>query len=225
MEPVRPELVRQTLFRLADDVEFAAVRIGMLGSGEVAQVVVDFLRAVRPPNVVLDPVIRSSSGAELIDAAGLAVLREHLLPLSDVITPNMEEAAELTDSEAVPHSELWDKILLRLRALAIKLHKTGCRGIVITGGELPEPRDYLSVWESGKTTEQILTGSRLQSNATHGTGCAFAMAVACGLAHGRNLPTAVKEAKVFVRTAIATAYKAGKGIGPMNHLYRLDGDF
>ena len=95
VEPVRPELVRETLFRLADDVEFAAVRIGMLGSGEVAEVVADFLRQVKPRNVVLDPVLRSSSGANLIDAAGLAAIRSQLLPLCDVITPNLDEATEL----------------------------------------------------------------------------------------------------------------------------------
>ena len=225
VEPVRPELVRQTLSRLADDVEFAAVRIGMLGSGEVAQVVVDFLRTVRPPNVVLDPVIRSTSGAELIDAAGLAVVRKQLLPLCDVITPNAVEAVQLTDSEEFSSSESWEKTLPQLRALAVKLHNAGCRGIVITGGNLPEPNDYLSVLGSGNATEQILTGSRLQSNATHGTGCAFAMALACKLAASKQLLEAVQDAKDYVRQAIAAAYPVGKGIGPMNHLFRLEGDF
>src|ERR1022692_2828631 len=96
-EAVRAELVRQTLFRLADDVAIASVRIGMLGSGEVAEVVADFLRQSKPPNVVLDPVLRSSSGASLVDAQGLGVIRSRLLPLCDVVSPNGEEAAVLAD--------------------------------------------------------------------------------------------------------------------------------
>src|SRR5271165_1590723 len=81
VESLRPELVRHTLSKLSDDLEFAAVRIGMLGSREVAEVVVDFLRSIHPPNVVLDPVLRSSSEAELIDANGVEVIRAQLLPL------------------------------------------------------------------------------------------------------------------------------------------------
>src|SRR5271165_5250232 len=96
VEPVRPATIRETLSRLADDVEIAAVRIGMLGTGEVAEVVADFLRRNRPKNVVLDPVLRSSSGAALLDNAGVGVVRSQFLALSDVITPNFEEALLLT---------------------------------------------------------------------------------------------------------------------------------
>ena len=100
IEPMRPETVLQTLRRLADDVPIAAVRIGMLGSGEVAEVVGSFLRAAKPPNVVMDPVLRSSSGVRLVDADGLSVIRTQLLPLCDVITPNVDEAAELAGGAA-----------------------------------------------------------------------------------------------------------------------------
>src|ERR1019366_3042628 len=116
VEPVRAELVRQTLFRLADDVAIAAVRIGMLGSGEVAGVVADFLRQSKPPNVVLDPVLRSSSGASLVDAQGLGVIRGRLLPLCDVVSPNVDEAAELVgeNSGAVASSDSWESTLPRI---------------------------------------------------------------------------------------------------------------
>jgi hydroxymethylpyrimidine/phosphomethylpyrimidine kinase len=224
VEPARAELVRQTLFRLADDVAIAAVRIGMLGSGDVTGVVADFLRQTKLPNVVLDPVLRSSSGASLIDSTGLAVIRSQLLPVCDVITPNVDEAAELADEEVggITSSDSWESALPRIRGLAAKLHEMGCRGVVITGGHLREANDYLSVWDAGRITEQIFPGSRLVSRATHGTGCAFATALACGLARGYSLPMAVGEAKKFVRQAIAAAYPVGKGTGPMNHLFRLE---
>lgn len=222
VEPVRPELVSETLFRLADDVTIAAVRIGMLGSGEVADAVADFLRQCKPPNVVLDPVLRSSSGASLIDAKGLTVIRTTLLPLSDVTTPNLDEAVELTDTSATSSARSWDSALPHIRAMAVKVHGLGCKGVVITGGDLSEANDYLSVEESDTVTEWIFPGTRLAAWATHGTGCAFAMALACGLACGKKLPEALSAAKDFVRHAIEKAYPVGKGIGPMNHLFRME---
>lgn len=224
VQPVRPELVRQTLLRLADDGTIAAVRIGMLGSGEVAEVIADFLRQSKLPNVVLDPVLRSSSGASLIDAPGITVIRSQLLPLCDVITPNVDEAVELAGDQAggILAAESWESALPRIRELASKLHDLGGRGVIITGGHLHEANDYLSVWDSGRITEQIFLGMRLASQATHGTGCAFATAIACGLAKGQLQPEAVEGAKKFVRKAIATAYPVGKRTGPMNHLFRLD---
>lgn len=223
VEPIRPDLVSQTLFRLADDLKFTAVRIGMLGSAEVAGVAVEFLRQVKPPNVVLDPVLRSSSGAPLVDGAALTVIRNELLPLCNVITPNVDESAEMAGAAAVPSSRPWVQTLPQLRSLAHSLHKMGCRGVVITGGHLPEANDYLSYHSSGTATEQVFLGTLLKSPATHGTGCAFATALACGLAHGHTLPESVQRAKDFVRNAIAAAYPVGKGVGPMNHLFRFEG--
>ena len=226
VEPVRPEMVRETLARLSEDVEFAAVRIGMLGSGEVAEVVVEFLRQCKPPNVVLDPVLRSSSGTELIDGPGLSVIRSQLLPLCDVITPNFHEAIALAegDCETALTSSSYGKSLEDVRRLAAKLQELGCQAVVITGGHLPEANDYLSSRTAAGISEQIFRGSRIESRATHGTGCAFAMALACGLAKGLSLVEAVGGAKEFVRQAILAAYQVGKGIGPMNHLFRLNED-
>jgi hydroxymethylpyrimidine/phosphomethylpyrimidine kinase len=229
MEPVRPDVVRETLFRLADDVEFAAVRIGMLGSGEIAEVVAEFLRQTKPQNVVLDPVLRSTSGTLLIDKEGVTVIRGELLPLCDVVTPNLQEAYELagmaSGERLTPDRANSSEVALpEMRKLAEKLHARGCKSIVITGGHLPEAIDYLSSQSSGELVEQIFAGSRIESRATHGTGCAFATALACKLAAGKQLPEAVEDAKGYVRQAIAAAYPVGKGIGPMNHLFRLDGE-
>ena len=226
VEPVRPEVVRETLSRLADDVDLAAVRIGMLGSGEVAEVVVEFLRQVQPPNVVLDPVVRSSSGASLLDNRGIEVVRDQFLPLCDLVTPNFDEAVVLAgeNPEQFPTPASWEEALPVLRNLAGRLHDRGSRAVVITGGHLPEANDFLSLRGPGVAVEQVFPGSRIDSRATHGTGCALATALACRLARGRDVPTAVGEAKEFVRQAMLEAYPVGKGTGPMNHLFRLAED-
>jgi len=230
LEQVRREVVRETLQKLAEDVEITAVRVGMLGSGEVAAAVAEFLESAAVQdnnvnnNVVLDPVIRSSSGAALVDSEGVEVIRKRLLPLCRVVTPNLEEAAELAGVSPVPvELEYWDAMIPHLRGLAEKLHGMGCWEVVITGGHLPEANDYLSLYIAGDVEERVFTGTHLDSSSTHGTGCAFSTALACGLAHGRELPDAVIDAKDYVRRAIAASYPVGKGTGPVNHLFGLDG--
>ena len=218
VEPVRPDVVRDTLNRVAEDVDLSAVKIGMLGSGAVAEVVAEFLEKRKLPNVVLDPVLRSSSGAELIDQQGVDVIRKRLLRLATVTTPNLAEAAALAEVSESP--ETMEASVLRL--LAVRLHEMGCAAVVITGGDQRETNDYLSIWHDGQTQEVVLKGSRIESRATHGTGCAFSTALACGLAKGLDLVEATREAKEYVRKAIAAAYPIGQGLGPMNHLFRLD---
>ncbi len=198
VQPVGPKFVRQTLEELTEDFEIAAVRIGMLGSGEVAVVVADFLKSAKLKNVVLDPVMKSSSGAELIDTAGLRILRERLVPLSDVVTPNMAEAITLTEF-AEP------------KAAATKLNEMGAKAVVITGGDTSDSVDLLY---DGKEFEEF-RAPKIESRATHGTGCAFATSIACLLAKGKSVREALIEAKVYVRTAIENAPGLGRGIGPM----------
>ena len=213
---VEPELVSETLAALADDLEIAAVRIGMLGSGKVAKAVHDFLLSRRLPNVVLDPVIVSSSGHPLLDDAGIEVVRE-MLPLCDVMTPNIHEAAVLAGAEPVPENAAWDAALPGIRRMAIGLHDLGAQAVVITGGHLEPANDYLSVRRSGKAEEEVIPGERIESRSTHGTGCAFATALACRLALGDDLRQAAHAAKAYVRKAILAAYPLGKGTGPLNH--------
>jgi hydroxymethylpyrimidine/phosphomethylpyrimidine kinase len=216
-QPVDAAWVRETLTALREDLEIAAVRIGMLGSREVATTVAAFL-AERPlPNVVLDPVIRSSSGVVLLDEAGMEVLLTRLLPLCDVITPNSSEAAILVGVEPIATDAPWERILPRLRAMAEKLRGLGSRAVVITGGHLSPANDYLLYDEQGSLREEVFPGVHLESRSTHGTGCAFATALACRLAQREALPEAVATAKEYVRKAIVDAYPVGKGIGPINH--------
>ncbi len=213
LESVDPAIIMETLQELVSDVTIDAVHIGMLGNERVAAVVADFLAETKLLNVVLDPILKSSSGAELLDAAGTRVLIEKLIPAAEVVTPNLEEASALTGI-AVTNLE-------GMREAAARLHALGARTVVITGGHLEKAIDLLS-FSTGRGTEQeVFKAERLRSNATHGTGCAFATALACHLAQGRVLPEAVLLAKVYVSAAIANAHPQGHGVGPLHHLYRM----
>jgi len=211
--PVAEEVVWETLEELQSDFKIAGIHIGMLGKQEIVQVVSEFLDKHEKTWVVLDPVLRSSSGAELLDSAGAKLLVEKLLPLVTVITPNVDEASALTGLP-VTNAE-------QMRAAAAKLHGMGAKTVVITGGHLDTATDLLSYPAPGGIRQQEFSSPQLASPSTHGTGCAFATALACHLALGKGLSEAVPLAKAYVEAAIANAYPLGEGIGPVNHLYRL----
>jgi len=215
MEPVAKEIVRDTLRELASDMPPAAVRIGMLGSADVVDAVVEFLDATRPPNVVLDPIIKASSGAALLDDKGVQRLVQTLLPLASVVTPNIDEAALLT---GLPVADLN-----QMKAAARKMHQMGAQNVVVTGGHLERAMDVLSIALPDGNCEQLeFVSDRLRSTSTHGTGCAFAAALAANLAQGRQLQYAIVLAKAYVTKAISRAFPLGRGQGPLHHLYRMD---
>ena len=213
VEMVDSGLVAETLAELATDVEVAAVHIGMLGSGKIVRTVADFLAANRLPNIVLDPILKSSSGADLMDAAGARWLAEKLIPLATVVTPNIDEASALTGLPVTDPEEM--------RVAARKLHEMGASAVVITGGHLEKAIDLLSFTSKRGIEQELFKSARLRSNSTHGTGCAFATSVACHLAMGRGLPEAVLLAKAYVAAAISNAHPLGHGTGPVHHLYRM----
>jgi len=213
VQTVNPALVSETLEELNSDIAIAAVHIGMLGSGKVVQVVADFLAKTGLPNIVLDPILKSSSGADLIDSGGARQLIQLLLPLATVVTPNLEEAAALTGLQVGN--------LDQMRVAATKLHAMGAVNVVVTGGDLEKAIDLLSFGNRRGVQQEVFKSDRQQSNSTHGTGCAFATAMACHLARGRGLPEAVLLAKAYVSAAIANAHSVGQGTGPVHHLYRM----
>jgi hydroxymethylpyrimidine/phosphomethylpyrimidine kinase len=211
VEPVSAEIVRQTLEELARDVEIAAVHVGMLGSAAVAKTVAEFLTRRTLPNVVVDPVLRSTSGADLLDGAGIAEMTGSLFPLAAVITPNVEEASTLTGLPVSCRDEMAQA--------AQKLHELGAKAVAVTGGHLREATDLLSIAVLNGTVVMAFDSAKIESSSTHGTGCAFATALACQLALGRSLPDAVLRAKNYVTAAIANAYPIGQGKGPIHHLH------
>jgi hydroxymethylpyrimidine/phosphomethylpyrimidine kinase len=213
VEASNAKTVTETLDELVSDFTVAAVHIGMLGDEEVARTVADFLLRSKLPHVVLDPIIKSSSGADLLSSAGIKVLIENLLPLAELITPNLDEAAVLAGIAVTNLDEM--------RQAAAKLHALGAANVVVTGGHLDKATDLLSFTTSRGAETEVFKADRQRSKSTHGTGCAFSTALACHLAHGRGLPEAVLLSKAYVSAAIANAYPIGHGNGPLHHLYRM----
>jgi hydroxymethylpyrimidine kinase/phosphomethylpyrimidine kinase len=213
VEPVDARTITETLQELVSDLEVAAAHIGMLGSREAVQAVAEFLAQARLPHVVLDPILKSSSGAALLDDAGTALLIQKLVPLSQVITPNLDEASALTGLTVTD--------MAQMKLAAARLHSLGAANVVVTGGHLEKAIDLLSFTTSRGIEQEIFKAARQKSSSTHGTGCAFATALACHLAHGRGLPEAVLLSKAFVGAAIANAHPLGRGVGPVDHLYRM----
>ena len=228
VDPIDPALLSDTLEELAADFDIAAVHIGMLGSGKIVKAVADFLarqpsdRAtktasggrVRFSNIVLDPILKSSSGADLLDSAGVRLLIERLIPLADVVTPNVDEATVITGIKV--------KELEEMKAAASKLHEMGASAVVVTGGHLDKAIDLLSYRTKRGIEQEVFKAERQRSNSTHGTGCAFATAMACHLALDRGLAEATLLAKTFVTAAISNGQVLGKGTGPVHHLYRMN---
>ena len=221
VEGVDPKIIAETLQELVSDLAVEAIHIGMLGNERVVAAVADFLgdfagafpEYARLPHVVLDPILKSSSGADLLDAAGTKLLRERLLPLAEVITPNLDEAGVLTGMAVTNLDQMHEA--------AARLHSLGAANVVVTGGHLEKAIDLLSFTTARGIEEEVFKADRQRSNSTHGTGCAFSTALACHLAQGRGLPEAVLLSKVYVSAAIANAYPLGHGVGPLHHLYRM----
>jgi hydroxymethylpyrimidine/phosphomethylpyrimidine kinase len=209
VRPVEATLVKASIQAVMADGRVKAVKIGMLANRRNAEVVREFLVANPALPSVLDPVARSSSGTELMDAAGLDYLRKELLGRVTVITPNMSEAALLTGIKV--------ENLEGMKAAAQKLVEMGAKAAVVTGGHLDKAIDVLA----DASTCQTFTGDRIKTELTHGTGCTFSSAVAANLALGRQLADAVMLAKAYVTEAIRKAYSVGPGRMPLNHLYRM----
>lgn len=209
-EPVDVTLLRESLEELKQDAKISAVHIGMLQTAAIANAVADFLENAQLPCVVLDTIIKSSSGATLLDDAGVTVLADRLLPLASVITPNAHEAATLTGNTVETVEEM--------KQAAKQLNEMGAKAVVITGGHLSPTVDVLL---SANGDLQTFKSEKLDTNYTHGTGCAFSTSIACNLAQGRPLPEAVLIAKSFLTAAIANGYQVGRGVNPVNHMYRM----
>ena len=208
VEPVAADVVQRQLDALLADVSVAAVKIGMLGTREHVRSVAAALKRFSLPNVVLDPVLRATSGSNLLDPEGVDALRSELLPLADVVTPNLWETRVLSGVDITDRKGI--------RAAAQRLHELGAKGVVITGGDLERPID---LFFNGQGFTEF-AGEKVSSENTHGTGCAFSSAVAANLAQGKKLVDSLMLAKAYVTEAIKKGYSLGEGKGMLNHFYR-----
>lgn len=212
--PQTPEVVRAQLEPLAADYRIAAVKIGMLPTAEVIEVVADFITQHGLKNVVVDPVICSSSGYALIDADAVRELKRRLFPLADLITPNADESKLLGATSCNSAAEAARELYAQVNQDA---NGEARRAVLVKGGHLDgDPTDVL--FDGQKVFE--FHAERIVTRHTHGTGCALSSAIAARLACGDALPQAVASAKRFVTEAIRTAPGLGQGAGPLNHLHQ-----
>ena len=195
------------------DLAVGAVKIGMLGSAEVAAAVAAALDRWRAKNVVLDPVMLASSGERLLAPEAIEVLGRDLLPRARIITPNLPEAAALLDT-AVASDER------EMRHQAARIVERGAAAVLIKGGHGSGAESVDFLFERGQGIHRF-AARRIAARNTHGTGCTLSSAIAAGLAKGRDLATAVREAKDFVTAALAAADRlaVGHGHGPLNHFH------
>jgi hydroxymethylpyrimidine/phosphomethylpyrimidine kinase len=201
--------LRAQLDVLAKDCEIAAVKIGMLGNRGNAVAIGEFLDAHKFAQVVLDPVMKSSSGTELLDAGGVKYIHTELLKKAHVITPNIPEAEVLTGLEI--------KDVAAMEAAARKIAEMGARAVIVKGGHTDRAIDV--VFDGNEMVQ--LGGDKVKTENTHGTGCTFASALTAQLAAGRGLIEAATLAKAYVTKAIEKGYAVGKGRMPLDHFYRL----
>lgn len=209
VHPIPSATLRAQLDALVADVKPVAIKIGMLANRGNAQVVAEFLDAHKFTNIVLDPVIKPSSGGiDLLDAGGVKFLTEELLKRANLVTPNIAEAALL--------SGLPIKDLAGMEAAARKIVEGGAKAVIVKGGHMEKPVDVLF----DGTEMFTFGGDQVKTLNTHGSGCTFASAIASQLATGRALREAVLLAKTYVQKAIEHGYAIGKGAGPLDHFYR-----
>jgi hydroxymethylpyrimidine/phosphomethylpyrimidine kinase len=208
-EPVPPALVTHQLDALAGDLPPAAVKSGMLASAALVETVAEGLARHRFPNYVLDPVMVATSGDRLLDEAAEQIVARRLVPLAALVTPNLDEAAILVgETVATP-----DAMERAGRALV----RCGAGAALVKGGHLSGDT-VVDVLVTDRTVRRF-TRPRLDTTSTHGTGCTLSAAVAAGLALGRPLEQAVRDALDFVHRAMAAApgLGRGRGHGPLNH--------
>lgn len=214
-EPVRASVLAETLDCLHADLPPAGVKVGMLGTAETVEVVVAYLERLRRSSehapIVLDPVIRSSSGRELLDRSGVDRMKQSLLPLVDWVTPNLAELSVLARQRVETAEEVV--------TAALNL-QTGYSGlnVLATGGHLERPDDLLLVAGEGP---RWIPGDHVESRSTHGTGCALSSSFLCRLVMGDQPYDAAFRAKQYVAEAIRRAVPLGYGNGPLNHLWPL----
>lgn len=201
---VPAEFIAMQIETVVKDILPDAVKIGMLSSGSVIETVAEAIKRFRLKNIVLDPVIRASTGQALVDASAVALFKEALLPLVDVITPNLHEAEILAGAKVTSPEEMEDA--------ARELKKMGPH-VVITGGHLAG--NCMDLLYDGKGFHQF-HGERIVTENTHGTGCVFSSSLACFLAKGNNVLEATGLAHEFTRQAIKNGYACGRGSGAVS---------
>lgn len=206
--------VERQIETLFEDVRIDAVKTGMLAEPEIVALVARAIERHRPPHVVVDPVMVAKSGDRLLSEDAVSAVRDRLLPLATVVTPNLPEAADLTGGD--PPVDVAG-----MREMAAALHRLGPRHVLLKGGHLTGPQSP-DVLFDGKTFT-LLEAPRIDTRNTHGTGCTLSAAIAALLPRSPDMATAVRGAKAYLTGALAASGRlsVGHGHGPVHHFFDL----
>jgi hydroxymethylpyrimidine/phosphomethylpyrimidine kinase len=211
-EAVSPHTVAAQIRAVASDIGVDAAKTGMLATSEIVRAVAAAVTETRIPNVVVDPVFVSKHGHRLLAEDAVAVLRERILPLATIVTPNLPEAAGLAGFEVRTSDDM--------RRAAEAILTLGPAAVLVKGGHLEDARTAADLFASAEAEEWV-EAERIETSNTHGTGCTLSAAIAAYLARGLTLIDAVREAKSFVTQAIRHALALGQGIGPVDQLWPI----
>ncbi|MEM7651507.1 MAG: bifunctional hydroxymethylpyrimidine kinase/phosphomethylpyrimidine kinase [Pseudomonadota bacterium] len=208
VEMVAPEFLRAQLEAIFDDIAVHAIKIGMIGTAENAHVIADILEKYKPSNVVLDPVMVATSGDSLVSNDAVEAIKTRLIPLADVITPNISEAEKLSR-----------KAVLDMERAAKDLIPLGAKAVFLKGGHL-KGEEAIDVLATPSSLE-IFSAPRVLTSNTHGTGCTLSSAIAARLAHGDSLAEACGAAKAYLTGALKAGdtLGVGHGNGPVHHFW------
>ena len=214
IEETNPEFLRHQIDAVFEDIRPDAVKIGMVASAELIKAITDRLLFHRAENVVLDPVMVSTSGASLISAGAIETLKEYLIPIVDLVTPNIPEAELLSGYSIHDETDM-------LRA-AQEIHDTYHCAVLLKGGHsINDANDLLYTKEGSRW----FNGKRISNPNSHGTGCTLSSAIASNLAKGYNMEESVLRAKDYISDALSAMLDLGHGSGPMNHAFSLSGRY
>ena len=209
-----PKFLAEQLDAVFTDIYPDAVKIGMVSSAELIVTIAEKLRAYGAKHIVVDPVMVATSGSKLLRDDAVEALTANLLPMAEVLTPNIPEA------EILSGMTITDAVGMEAAAKAIS-EKYGCAVLCKGGHQINDADDLL--WRNG--TGKWFRGKRIDNPNTHGTGCTLSSAIASNLAKGYDLDTSVERAKAYISGALAAMLDLGHGSGPMNHMFELKGDF
>ncbi len=209
-----PKFLAEQLDAIFTDIEPDAVKIGMVSSAELIETIAEKLRFYNAKHIVVDPVMVATSGSKLLREDSVQALTEKLLPLAEVVTPNIPEAEILAGMRIADASDM------EKAAMSIS-RKYGCAVLCKGGHKINDADDLL--WRN--RTGKWFRGRRIDNPNTHGTGCTLSSAIASNLAKGYDLDTSVERAKAYISGALSAMLDLGHGSGPMNHMFALHGDF
>ena len=211
---VIPEFLGEQLDAVFTDIYPDAVKIGMVSSSSLIEMIAKKLKEYKAENIVVDPVMVMTSGARLISEDAIETLKKELLPLATLITPNIPEAEVLSEMEITDEASMVE--------VAKKISETfGCAILVKGGHRINDANDLLY----RNNSYAWFKGKRINNSNTHGTGCTLSSAIASNLAKGYDLDTSVKRAKDYISGALGAMLDLGKGSGPMDHSFAIDNEY